>query len=163
MEFLKLHIYFSARKKAVQKSTVFSFYDSLYCFLNPEIARFLSLQSLCFCHIIVLLQIKHILQGSYIGNTSASQADEAGSTPVPCFCRLKADSLFIRKPKGEIALFQNIVLINANTPENQLESKVSDLNSGIEESDKEKAFDQEGKDFFDVEKIFDNLIHGKLF
>ncbi|MBR0104753.1 MAG: hypothetical protein IJM06_04025 [Firmicutes bacterium] len=60
-------------------------------------------------------------------------------------------------------MFQNIILVNANTPENQPESKASDLNSGIEESDKEKAFYQEGKDFFDVEKIFDNLIHGKLF
>ena len=60
-------------------------------------------------------------------------------------------------------MFQNIIFVNANIPENQPESKVSDLNPGIEESDKEKAFDQEGKDFFDVEKIFDNLIHGKLF
>ncbi len=155
MEFLKLHIYFSARKKAVQKSTVFSFYDSLYCFLNPEIARFLSLQSLCFCHIIVLLQIKHILQGSYIGNTSASQADEAGSTPVPCFCRLKADSLFIRKPKGEIALFQNIIFFNTSDPESQ-------QNQDIEKNEKEITDIAEDKSLFDVEKLFDKLIHGQL-
>ena len=60
-------------------------------------------------------------------------------------------------------MFQSIILVNTNNPVNQPEPEVAGLNKGTEESKKEKTFDPEGKDYFDIEKIFDNLIHGKLF
>ena len=53
------------------------------------------------------------MQGSYIGNTTASQAVKAGSTPVPCskstrkrafFIKARLDSVFLRKIFKEVPL-----------------------------------------------------------
>ena len=59
-------------------------------------------------------------------------------------------------------MFQSIILVNANNTENQPDPEVTDLSDNLEETSSENSFDPEGKDYFDVEKIFDKLIHGQL-
>ena len=59
-------------------------------------------------------------------------------------------------------MFQIIVFANTNNPKNQPDTNVSDLSGNPEGSEKEKTFDPEGRNYFDVEKLFDKLIHGEL-
>ena len=40
------------------------------------------------------------MQGSYIGSTAASQAAEAGSTPVPCSIKLNPKRYQREKPRS---------------------------------------------------------------
>jgi len=59
------------------------------------------------------------------------------------------------KLKGEIALFQNIIIFNASNPESQ---QAQDL----EKAENETSDIAEYESLFDVEKLFDKLTHGKI-